>query len=110
MRGFRGLNCFHSSSRLAAISSDDTVTINDVDSDNKALLSVGRSHRPLAIAFSPDGRWVATGGKDSSVKVWDLHTKALLRTFKGHGTKSLVCFSSSVRRDCVSHRPAAMAL
>ena len=38
----------------------------------------------LALAFSPDGQWIASGGIDSKVKLWDAQTGALLYTFRGH--------------------------
>ena len=38
----------------------------------------------LAVALSADGKWLATGGTDSTVRVWNLETKAAPLELKGH--------------------------
>jgi WD40 repeat protein len=37
-----------------------------------------------SLAVSPDGRWIATGGYDSTVKLWDVQTGELVRTHDSH--------------------------
>jgi WD40 repeat protein len=37
-----------------------------------------------AVAFSPDGRYVAAGGADAIVRVWDIETKSEVRGLRGH--------------------------
>ena len=38
----------------------------------------------LAVAISADGKWLATGGTDSIIRVWNLETKAPALELKGH--------------------------
>lgn len=50
--------------------------------------------RVLATAFSPAGRYVATGGFDKTVKVWELATGKLVHSFAGHtGPIAALAFS-----------------
>lgn len=40
--------------------------------------------RVLAVAYSPDGREVATGSADRMIKIWDAENGTCLKTLKGH--------------------------
>jgi len=40
----------------------------------------------FAVAFSPDGKTLATGSFDNTVKLWDFASGKELRTLKGHAS------------------------
>ncbi|KAE8673345.1 Detected protein of unknown function [Hibiscus syriacus] len=44
----------------------------------------GHTRGDSMIRFTPDGRWVVSGGFDNVVKVWDLTAGKLLNEFKFH--------------------------
>lgn len=66
------------------------------DSEERREIWRSRGHSGLlySIDFSPDGRTIATGGMDRSVKLWDARYGNELATLSGHiGTVFSVAFS-----------------
>jgi WD40 repeat protein len=57
--------------------------------------NIPHSDGVTSVAFSPDGaRILSSGGHDNTIKLWDVATGALLRTFRGHsGWVSSAAFS-----------------
>ena len=48
----------------------------------------------LSVAFSPDGKTLASGGRDGNVKLWDVATERNTATHNEHfGAVSSVAFS-----------------
>lgn len=69
---------------LAIVSEDGSLTIMDYISER--ILDVFRSYygAMLCVTWSPDGRYVLTGGQDDLVSIWSLADRALVARCIGH--------------------------
>ena len=73
--------------------------------DGEALFTLGghggwvsSGNWVLSVCFSPDGRRLASGSGDRTVRLWDVETGACVRTLEGHGGWVMsVCFSPDGR-------------
>ena len=55
----------------------------------------GHSDYVISMAFSPDGKLLASGSSDNTIKLWDTHSEASLKTIKRHNdTVGTLAFSS----------------
>lgn len=66
------------------------------DVESRQLLAILEGHKGImCVRFSPDGKTLATGSVDHSVKLWSLATGQEVATLKGHsGAVSGLAFSS----------------
>ncbi|HBB94070.1 MAG TPA: hypothetical protein DC054_01650 [Blastocatellia bacterium] len=48
------------------------------------VLQTGHSLGVNCLAFGPDGKWLASGGSDNSIKIWQVATGRELRALTGH--------------------------
>ncbi len=87
---------FSPDGRLASASSDGTVRVRDLAGGGGRILRHGDV---MSVAFSPDGRRLASGWVDKTVRVWDLATSGNPLVLRGHGgAVAGVAFSPDGRR------------
>ena len=60
------------------------ISLWDVDTGQHLRTIEARGGSVYSVAFSPDGRTIASGGQDATIYLWNLNTKKILNTLKGH--------------------------
>ena len=46
---------------------------------------IGHGYSVNSVSFSPDGKFLVSGGHDTTVKIWDSASGMCLQTLEGHG-------------------------
>ena len=71
------------SGMMAALLQDGGIGLWNLDSE-KPVLTISVESPPMSLAFSPDGKLLAGGCKDNSVRIWGVKAGTLLHTLAGH--------------------------
>lgn len=79
---------------IAAASLDDgQVRLLGLPAGNILKTLAGHKGKVVSMAFSPDGKTLATGGEDQTFKLWDVKTGAMLRSFEFYSTPTSIQWS-----------------
>eukprot|EP01126_Amoeba_proteus_P063731 TRINITY_DN8813_c0_g1_i1.p1 TRINITY_DN8813_c0_g1~~TRINITY_DN8813_c0_g1_i1.p1 ORF type:complete len:226 (+),score=24.85 TRINITY_DN8813_c0_g1_i1:159-836(+) len=72
---------FQTQNRVISASFDRTVKIWEISEE---MIVNAHEARILSTAFSPDGKLLATGSRDKTIKIWDTETGKKVNLFHGH--------------------------
>jgi WD40 repeat protein len=80
-----GVSFIDGNTRIISSSVDATIRIWDMASGECVkVFGAGNVRAIRALSMSPDGRYLAAGGGDRKVRLWDLELGKLTATFTGH--------------------------
>jgi WD40 repeat protein len=75
---------FSPSHKLAVTSEGQNIAVWDTTDGRTKLLLTGHEGPVGAVAFSPDGKRIVSGGADRSIRVWDASNGAILAVLRDH--------------------------
>ena len=79
-----------------AVAAAENIHIYDTNTYKELMVLAGHTDSVLALAFSPNGKLLASGGSDETVRLWDAETGKLLSTREEHtGPINAVAFSAN---------------
>ncbi|HEY7309808.1 MAG TPA: WD40 repeat domain-containing protein [Gemmataceae bacterium] len=84
--------------KLLALNRTKTISIWETATGKERLRLKGHREPTLSVAFSPDGRLLASSGRDSTIRFWDLGTGAEIGQCRGQpGNAKLLIFSPDAK-------------
>jgi len=63
---------------------DNELRLGDVATGETTHVLQGHSDVVTRMAFSPDGKWLATASRDAEVRLWDVNTAETVHILEGH--------------------------
>ena len=93
-----------------AVAAADKIHIYDASTYKELMVFAKHTDSVLAVAFSPNGKFLVSGGSDKTVQLWNTDTGELLRTQKKHtGPVKAIAFTSNGEKfKCGSNEDSAV--
>ena len=88
---------FHPSGQILAAASLDESSIWDTESQELIAELGGHKDGINCIAYSPDGRWLAVGSDDRTVRLWDTESREPVALHELDTPIKAICFSADGR-------------
>jgi outer membrane protein assembly factor BamB len=90
---------FTNDSKLVFSAGDNVVHLWDVTTGKESRRFEGHNGQVPAMALSPDGKRLVTGGEDKTIRMWDVATGKELHLLKGHAdTVTSLAYAHDGRR------------
>ena len=71
------------------------------NSDKPKRVFIGHTGLVTSVSFSPDGKYICSGSYDTTVRLWDIETGNIIRTFNNDGNVRSVSFSPDGKTICL---------
>jgi len=52
--------------------------------NHKLYIGLGHSSYSTSVAITPDGKYIVSGSRNETIKLWDIKSGEEIRTFEGH--------------------------
>ena len=84
-----GLDISRNGKMFVSSSADKTAKVWEIESGELLFSTPEDKDYMTTVAFNPDADWIATGGYEPLVKIWDYRKKTLIKTIKSNPDRGL---------------------